>query len=526
MSLSEMDVSSYFEPPFEELQSIVNLLFTFEEEEGELEATAEFERVKYGMHAFYNWEADDSQRTMYELAFKFLLGTMHDGVPAGDGQQYPGKREILTDGCGNFVLPRCTHAIFTVATNGNPLVGGSNPVYITWPQLVEMYEKGWSISDHQWGGTAVFGGYENRYQQVEKNLELIYDEMKSRGVDVRVNAGVVPNNDPGYVSVWAHIKDFAGMSSQGFGTYANDGYPIQYMADSGKPPGFGNLQKVYDAIDNGDPILLARVFWENSLTLASDAVDGLAGEMAAHPDQRFIIRCGSHGPTYVSGDPTEWNTWKAYMNKVFTLLGDKICFASTQETCEYMQVTRKVIKTETINEDGTLTVQLDYTGVPAHYRWQDITLKLTANKTIAGITQTGGARIEKDVDTGIVNIIREITSFADPSLEVDPPEILAANIVTGSANKINLTLSEPVLMSVFSAFRIADTVENQALPSTHTVTGLEGSGTSWRLVLGSNVVAGESVKLYYSMQTGDVRSVADSSRKLPAYWGAAVNNTI
>ncbi len=153
--------------------------------------------LKYNKDFAYSLTFDDSLLSAYKVAFPILAGGevsasfkndfgYDDG---GDGTVSSGL--YYTDGCGNDIPFTAGIAITSVSENKKDIHLGDNNTYLSWENIIELYQNGWNILNHSYSHS--IGEGTNYKEEIVKNTETV---VKKTGVTM--NQFVTPSGDLNY----------------------------------------------------------------------------------------------------------------------------------------------------------------------------------------------------------------------------------------------------------------------------------------------------------------------------------------
>ena len=136
---------------------------------------------RYNKSFAFSFHHDDGAKDIYSHAFKFLNGGVVNGIT------YPGLK--FTDGVGNDINFRMSAAIFSFeqggAIDGRDPYGPYAAINVTWPELIEMYQAGWGIYNHNL--TSANAG--NYVYEIRRNHSYVKRKTQAAtqgGVDMQV----------------------------------------------------------------------------------------------------------------------------------------------------------------------------------------------------------------------------------------------------------------------------------------------------------------------------------------------------
>jgi hypothetical protein len=371
-------------------------------------------KLKYGKFAAVNMEEDDQPADFINLV-NYLQG----GGPAFDGVTYPGK--TYTDGCGNnvkwtaavacnvrnnythdFIMDPPLAASFgtfpvtelpgLVAKGCLPIPHGyyhfdddnavHNPPSAPYWYKADGFNKSLNLSEcvkYIWQNT---GGFLPRYVIIPQDSGGYNVQAKAQGLLAQSSATVTDGE-----AEFPHPPELYALGN----THIND-VITQY---SGSTP-YATFRRYF--VTNWDDISQT-----NGLRDQFDNVVSI-GTLDAPQLWRFA----THG--YSGG---QWTPVKSFLDYMDTNDQDKVWFTTLQELLEYLETRRLVVKTETLSAD-TLTIKLNYNGIPIENYFRDLTLKVSSNVAIQSISITNAQGSSYNTSTGLINIYNKRVAVAYP----------------------------------------------------------------------------------------------------------------
>ena len=314
------------------------------------------------------------------------------------------NQKTFTDGAGLAI--KYTAGVASNAVNMYGLDFSVNGV-MTLEQLKILVDGNWCLSDHGYYHDIPSEKLQQGFtitDNIVKNRKYHYDKLKLLGTQYVMRTGVVPGNTPGYHPVW-ELKGYLGGTSQN--TF--DFYPIIPTEwetwNNGYVGDITNFNAPYQAF--------ARSF----VDLTADAMAYYKASLNAMLTQsnattKKIWRVGVHYADIVY--------LTQVMDYVQTNGNDRAWVTSFQEMLEYFEAKRKTLITQSIS-GNILTVALDQSQLPDAAKWRDMTFKLSSDKSIASVTVTGADNFSFNPSTGLVNIYKKKTVFADPDGAIATP---------------------------------------------------------------------------------------------------------
>ena len=317
--------------------------------------------LRYNKLFAFSCQLDDGGSDIYTNGFPFLNGGTVGGT------SYPGLK--FTDGCGNDIKFKMSSSLFSFDVSEtvdihDPVTGYS--AYITWPQVDEMYQSGWSVSNHGISGNT--GDYEYSVERNHSYVKLKTQAAVSEGI--RMGIFVNPNGDTAYTK------------------YAfQNGYRVCYIegASFGKPS--------FDVASNWNhaPFRMGRTQFYTGINIATLA-DNMAAASTGGAHQWGVafshsITNGSYG--------YDFNTFKAQMNYIANKYGkgalDNIWMTTEVEVLDYILLNPYL----TVNTTKTgNNVIISFTGnLPTDFRFYTVSLLVNSTVNIQSVSIQGPGTI-------------------------------------------------------------------------------------------------------------------------------------
>jgi len=309
----------------------------------------------------FSLQEDDGDKDIYTNAYPFLSGGTVNGVT------YPGLK--FTDGCGNDVFYKMSASIFPFTSSGSLLIDVHDPdgpygsVNVTWPQLIQMYQQGWGVSNHGLTG----GGGGTPAYEVARNTS--YTKLKlvsavSGGPDEKIF--VNPNGGEVYSApAWA----------QGYLVCYRDGYsfgnPSFNVSGSFPHSNLGmSRTNLYAAIDMGALV--------NQMAASSTGGAHQWGVGYTHS-----VTNANYGYSF-----TQFVNYMNTINATYGKTGqDNMWMATEEEVLEYLMVRDSI--TPVMQLSGN-TLTISFTGSLSNkYRYYNSTILVTADKNISSVVLQG-----------------------------------------------------------------------------------------------------------------------------------------
>ncbi|MCF8303477.1 MAG: T9SS type A sorting domain-containing protein [Bacteroidales bacterium] len=373
--------------------TIEKVIITFEDAPASL--SIEKASLKYDKDFAFGMHIDDGKKDIYTHAYPFLTG----GVV--EGQTYPGL--TYTDGCGNDINFRMSSSIYSFANNNvdaHDPDGNYAEINVTWPELEEMYQEGWSIFNH--GLTSGVGI--NKPYSIGRNHSYIKRKTQDAypvGVDSRIF--INPNGDVSFTDP-AHAQ----------------GYDIAFTESYQ----FGNPALNVDQHNDWDSLTMYRRNTYESVDIPN-LVDILAQMSAggeAHWRSVFTHAVNDNSNGY------SFSTFKSHMNYIENTYGkngnDNIWMTTEEEVLEYL-ILRDTIDLN-VNQNGNFAVITFDGDMPTDLRFYELTLTVEADTTINSIDIVGGTN-HSYTGTGTKEML---INLRWDGAEIIPPEVHAENYVS------------------------------------------------------------------------------------------------
>jgi hypothetical protein len=318
--------------------------------------------LRYNKAFAYSFILDDGLIDAYSAAFPLLGG----GMVTGNSTVYPGY--FYSDGCGNALPFSAGLSWYSVNSAGSDL-HVNTPGYVTWSQLLTMYNAGWNVLNHSYSHAANDTAIDYVYQ-ITKNTA--YVKTKS-GIDLTHFAP--PSGDQNYV-----VPAFQnGMLSV---TGNNGSY-------NGSPEGFRIDQPVNLYEFKLYKMLVSDANQDTSNIMQK--IDHVA-ETSVNGQHYWWSDFTHHVGFQSSGASLLFPLFQFYMENVARQYGiagaDNIWMAPTQDVYEYLSARDNSLVNYSLS-GNVLTITVDYSAVPANMRTNALTLKLEADQDFSSVVTDG-----------------------------------------------------------------------------------------------------------------------------------------
>ncbi len=334
--------------------------------------------LKYNKDFALSFTMDDGNKGTYSHAFKFLQGGIIDG------NSY--NPLYYTDGCDNDIKFTMSAAIYSFSGWDNRDIhdpsGDGTDEYITWPEIIEMYQNGCGIFNH--GLTTASSGDINYL--IAKNHSYIKSKTQEATpggihpiIFVAPN-GVAEFTEPafkqGYNAVYRTIE------------YGVDFLNVNDPAITNFEIGRQELNSSNSVADLADKLYNAANSQPNVTPWSSTFTHSIQGEWGGYSFSMFKTYFGYLANTYGKGGM------------------DNMWFTSEEEVLDYVLVRNAVTINQRIEGNN---LYLTFTGdVPDNLRNYAITLVASGDtgNNISSVTISGDSHSSYNIDQNeaLINI--------------------------------------------------------------------------------------------------------------------------
>ncbi len=320
--------------------------------------------LRYNKSFAYSFQIDDGEKDIYSHGYPFFEG----GTVAGT--TFPGLK--FTDGCGNDLNFKMSTSLFSFSTYGGGETdmhdpnGGYALLNVTWPELNEIYQHNWGVSNH--GLTSSSSG--NLSYDVARNHSYVKRKTQSATTGgIYMSIFVNPNGAEAFTPV---------AFAQGSLVCYREGYTL------------GDPSLNVNSNWNHNQIMMGRRGVGNSSNTLVSLVNAMAAAStgsARHWGVHFTHAVNNANYGY------DFPTFQTVMNSVANTYGknglDNIWMATEEEVLDYLLIKDAI----TVNTQLTGSVlKITYSGtIPSSYRFYNNSLLVTADQSIASVTATGVA---------------------------------------------------------------------------------------------------------------------------------------
>ncbi|WP_207434134.1 T9SS type A sorting domain-containing protein [Sabulibacter ruber] len=450
----------------------------------------EYANLKFNKAGVFTFELDDNSGKAVDVLKVLSGGTASNGVT------YTGK--TFTDGCGNTIHYRGAIALnYLNNYNQDQIVYTSSGKKINQEGLNALVRSKWTLENHGYahsaGNTLIDGDIA---KNIHENTKVFYSKMAAAGLPFRMRVAVTPTNDEGYHPTSKQLG-YIGLTTQ---TKRDEG-----------PMFFG-----YAALsaDWSQMLYTHRSFndkWDQTTTNSfKEKFDRLLLAKAT-PATPQMFRLGTHGPDVPK--------FAELMDYLQTASKDRVWVPSFQELIEYFEVKRLLVRTSTYDAvTKKLVITLDYSKIPEHNRFRDVSLLLKGGSISSVVVKSGTLdKVSFNSSTGLINLFKEKKTFADPALDVLPPKITSATIT--EVNKVRVVFDRPVVLT-----KEGFTIKSAGVEVP--VVEVIGKGNVWDLKVQNTYNKSSVLSLYYRMQRGASVDASNFAFKVGSYIGKKVVNKI
>ncbi len=336
-------------------------------------------RLRYNKSFAYSLTLDDGLDDAYSHAFSILNG----GYIEGNGKSYSGL--FFTDGCGNDIPFTAGMSWFSVSSAYNDL-HVNTPSYVTWNQLIEMYNAGWDVLNHSYShSTATDTDF---YWEIEQNQSYVYEQTGILMNQFVISGGgdYVPYQqaalDYGMKAIYAYKSDF-------------EGYPKGIQTDAERS--WENMS-IYRGYKYDSYYTIANIM---------NTIDGIAANSSEsnhvwYNDFTHRVQFGDKGGSLLV------ETFEYYMSEIESRYGkkgsDEVWMASVQQVWEYLYV-RDHTNIITNWEGSDLLVTIDISQIPSDLRTKALSLVVSGNNgNFTVVAETPDVSLSSNPGSGLINL--------------------------------------------------------------------------------------------------------------------------
>jgi len=318
----------------------------------------------YNKDFAYSLTLDDGRNDHYDFAYHLLNGGTVEEV----AETFPGL--FYTDGTGTDIPFNAGLAWNSVSTSYAE-IHEVTPSYITWSELIELYDAGWDVYNHGYSHNTTTQGVDIDYEIMANDTAIRAHTTTETHPPILTNHFILPSadlnfTDPalayGYKAIYSNTNTYTG-------------YPDGVIVDDPYDPVNLTMYRrlIYDDIYDTTNIM----DYINQTALASDS--------ATHYwINDFTHRCD----TSITGASLTWTTFKYYMQTIESTYGksgsDNVWFASLAEVQEYLRIRNETYINESI-DTTTLTININVANIPEYIRRKELSLLLDSDLPIQNV---------------------------------------------------------------------------------------------------------------------------------------------
>jgi hypothetical protein len=318
--------------------------------------------LKYNKDFAYSFALDDGRADAYTHAFKLMNG----GYMEANQTTYSGL--FYTDGCGNDIAFAGALGWNSVSKNGNDL-HINTPDYMTWGNLVEMYNAGWDVINHSF--SHAHGEGTDYIYEITQNRDFVMDKV---GIDM--THFLPPSGDNNYIQ---HAFDL--------------GYKVVHTRHNSYL-GYSNGLPVQNPLDYFELKIYRKLLYDDGFNIGN--VSRYLDDVAAWSNNgnhywwsEFTHRV-RHQQT---GASLVFPTFEYYMNYIEQTYGksgsDRIWMAPVQEVYEYLRARDESVLSF-VQDGKSLSILIDPSVLPDDLRNYMLTLVIEADQTFSDVNISGG----------------------------------------------------------------------------------------------------------------------------------------
>jgi hypothetical protein len=329
--------------------------------------------LRYNKDFALSYILDDGLKDAYSHAFKFL-----NGGTIGS-ETYPGL--YYTDGCGNDVNFTMNTALFSINNNNDAHESGTDnaKIYITWPEIIEMYQNGWGVINH--GITSS--------KNIDPNYSIARNEsyIRKRTINdieggIKTKIFVCPNGSKNFLQP----------------AFSQD-YLVSFYGTGNGVPYFDVTNKTFNL---GDDLEMGR-FVAQKNTIITDLTTQLNNESS---DTKKLWAASLSHKVTDRNNGYNFSDFVGYMQNIESNYGksgsDKIWMASVDEILEYL-ILKDLIEIKTSQNGNQYT--LSFSGnLPTDFRFYALSLNISADANITNIEINGGSNCTQKIENNIALI--------------------------------------------------------------------------------------------------------------------------
>jgi len=322
--------------------------------------------LKYDKDFAFSFTFDDGYKDAYSMGYKLFNG----GISSVDGITYPGL--FYTDGCGNLMPFKAGIAWYT-ANQSNTDLHFNTPGNLSYTEAVELYHSGWDFFNHSYNHDAGIQGIDYLWQ-LRTNFQIF-----KNNTGISLNYCVPPSGDTAYIAPAFTLGNIACFTS-------NSSYT-----------GYGSGTDVTLPVNTRTPVFYRHLINSDNFTAAilkSDINSWVATTGAG--SQKWLNEF-THRIDYSHiGSSMEFPAFRDYMQYIENQYGkpgrDNGWITGSTEVFEYIMVRDQIRIFKQIT-GSNLGLIIDYSNVPANYRYYNLSLLVRTNAGIQSVTLDGPGKV-------------------------------------------------------------------------------------------------------------------------------------
>jgi hypothetical protein len=335
--------------------------------EGHLLVTITFDQVpttlavnkaplRYDKDFAYSFSLDDGLIDAYTCAFKLFGG----GYSPQTYGTYPGL--FYTDGCGKNI-PFKGSLMWNSVNSSFSDIHINTPSYVTWPQLTQMVDSGWTVVNHAYSHATGTGT--NYAWEISANDSAVFSHTGRH-----LNHFVSPSGDAGYFPTAWQLGSVCAYSR---------------TTTVGSPYGL----KIDNPL-NYNQFMIYRDFKSDDITTPatiSQSLDNCAS-LSQNGNHYWYNDFTHHVSPNTVGGSLLFSTFQTYMEHAAAVYGqagsDRIWMASGVEVFEYLKLRDACPVTWSLF-GNQLKVLINRTNMPAGLQRYAMSLAIDANANIVSV---------------------------------------------------------------------------------------------------------------------------------------------
>ncbi|MCX6278167.1 MAG: T9SS type A sorting domain-containing protein [Bacteroidetes bacterium] len=312
--------------------------------------------LRYDKDFAFSFSLDDGLVDAYTCAFKLFGG----GYSPATFETYPGL--FYTDGCGNNI-PFKASLMWNSVNSSFSDIHINTPSYVTWTQLNQMIDSGWTVVNHAYSHATGTGT--NYPWQITANDSAVFSHTGTH-----INHFVAPSGDAGYFPTAWQLGSVCAYSR---------------TTTNGSPYGL----KI-DAPLNYNQFMIYRDFKSDDITTPetiSEALDNCAN-LSQNGNHYWYNDFTHHVSPNAVGGSLLFPTFQTYMEHAESTYGlsgsDRIWMASGVEVFEYLKL-RDACPISWSLFGNQLRILINRDNMPNNLQRYAMSLAIDANANITSV---------------------------------------------------------------------------------------------------------------------------------------------